>query len=106
MNRILFEQLIESILDGKEGEERAKHGMELIQLPFSKEEEVWFEAYLSEGKGRNLPGAEDMLRIRRTVAGRTRAIADSSNGFGANTSDGMDWSSLGGSWEQGSMIAR
>ncbi|KAL8957853.1 MAG: hypothetical protein Q9193_004978 [Seirophora villosa] len=106
MNRILFEQLIESILDGKEGQERAKHGTELIQLPFSKEEEVWFEVYLSEGKGRNLPGAEDMLRIRKTVTGRTRAIADSSNGFAANTSDGMDWSSLGGSWEQGSMIAR
>ncbi|KAL8973738.1 MAG: hypothetical protein Q9197_002025 [Variospora fuerteventurae] len=94
--RVLFEQLIGSTLDEKEGEERARHSMELIQLPFSKEEEVWFETYLSEGRGKNLPDAGETLRIRNMITGRTRAITDSGNRFGANSNDRMDWSSLGG----------
>ncbi|KAI4137550.1 MAG: hypothetical protein L6R39_007221 [Caloplaca ligustica] len=51
-HRRLFEQLIGAVLDGKEGEDRAGRSVELIHLPFSKEEETWFGAYLSDGKGR------------------------------------------------------
>lgn len=105
-HRRLFEQLIGAVLDGKEGEDRAGRSVELIHLPFSKEEETWFGAYLSDGKGRGLPGAEDTLSVRRIVVGRPGAVAQSGGGFGSKNHDSMDWSSLGSSFEQGSMTAR
>ncbi|KAI4130286.1 MAG: hypothetical protein LQ338_001824 [Usnochroma carphineum] len=105
-HRMLFEQLISIVLGGKEGEERARRSVEMIHLPFNEKEEVWFEAYLSEGKGGDLPGAEDTLSVRKMVTGQASAIADSATGFGFKNNDGMDWSSLGSSFEHGSMTAR
>ncbi len=105
-HRSLFEQLINDILDAPEGDDRARKSVELIHLPFSGEEEAWFDAYLGQGRVRKLPGAEDTLSVRRTLTSRSGAVADSDKGFGAKSSDGMDWSSLGDSVEGGSVMAR
>ena len=98
IHRTLFEQLIGSILDGAEGDHRARRSVELIHLPFSKEEEGWFEAYLSNGRGKDLPGAEDTLAMRKTITGRTGA--DQSREAGPKNGDRMDWSSLTNSYEK------
>ncbi|KAL8901145.1 MAG: hypothetical protein Q9207_005348 [Kuettlingeria erythrocarpa] len=105
-HRSLFEQLINDVLDAPEGDDRARKSVELIHLPFSGREEAWFDAYLGQGRGKNLPGAEDTLSVRRTMTSRSGAVADSDKDFGAKSSDGMDWSSLGASVEGGSMMAR
>ncbi|KAL8928499.1 MAG: hypothetical protein Q9208_001733 [Pyrenodesmia sp. 3 TL-2023] len=105
-HRSLFEQLINDVLDGPEGEDRARKSVELIHLPFSGEEEIWFDAYLGQGRGKNLPGAEDTLSVRRTITSRSAVIADSDKGLGAKSSDGMDWSSLGSSFERGSISVK
>lgn len=104
-HRTLFEQLIGAVLDGNEGDDRARRSMELIHLPFCKEEELWFESHLSGGDGRDLPGAEEILSVRKIATGQTGAVAGSGRSFEAKSNDGMDWSSLGSSYDRGSMTA-
>ncbi|KAL9591555.1 MAG: hypothetical protein Q9179_007606, partial [Wetmoreana sp. 5 TL-2023] len=72
----LFEQLISIVLDTPEGEDRARRSVELIYLPFEKEEERWFEAYLTDGEGRKIPRAKDALGVRGLAIGRTSATTD------------------------------
>ncbi|KAL8718966.1 MAG: hypothetical protein Q9225_003959 [Loekoesia sp. 1 TL-2023] len=98
--RGLFEQLISSVLDGAEGEDRARRSVELIHLPFSREEEIWFESYLTDGKGRDLSGAEDTLAVRKMVTGRAGTNADQGKGFRGKKAGGTDWSSLASSYEK------
>ncbi|KAL8827010.1 MAG: hypothetical protein Q9170_007184 [Blastenia crenularia] len=99
-HRGLFEQLVGGVLDGVEGEERARRSVELIYLPFSKKEEVWFEAYLTGGEGRELSGADDTLAVRKMVVGRSSAIAGEEKGSVESKSNGMGWSSMRSSYEK------
>ncbi|KAL8735530.1 MAG: hypothetical protein Q9166_000698 [cf. Caloplaca sp. 2 TL-2023] len=101
----LFEQLISTVLNGLEGEERVRRSVELIHLPFSKDEESWFEAFLTDEKGRNLPGAKDTLAVRASATGRSTAVAAQNGGYGTKGDHAMEWSSLGSSFEQGSMTS-
>ncbi|KAL8684032.1 MAG: hypothetical protein Q9186_000062 [Xanthomendoza sp. 1 TL-2023] len=103
--RKLFKQLIHTVLDGPEGEDRARRSVELIHLPFSKEEEAWFEALLTDGEGRDLHGAKDMLAVRAIATGKSRPTAEQGAGYGAQSDHAMDWSSLGSSYGQDSMTS-
>ncbi|KAL9002901.1 MAG: hypothetical protein Q9188_004192 [Gyalolechia gomerana] len=99
-HRKLFEILIGSVLDGLEGEDRARRSVELIHLPFSKEEEIWFEAYLTDGRGKKLPGAADTLAMRKMVTGQTLGTDGQGNGLGRKKNGGSGWSSLASSYER------
>ncbi|KAL9603710.1 MAG: hypothetical protein Q9219_001029 [cf. Caloplaca sp. 3 TL-2023] len=99
-HRNLFEQLVHAILDEVEGEDRARRSVELIYLPFGREEEIWFETYLASEKGRDRSGAEDMLGVRKMVTGRAGASVGQSQGSGGKTTGGTGWSSLASSYEK------
>ncbi|KAI4242968.1 MAG: hypothetical protein L6R42_010862 [Xanthoria sp. 1 TBL-2021] len=104
-HRKLFEQLIYIVFSGPEGENRARRSVELIHLPFSKEEEAWFGAYLTDGEGKNLHGAKDACKVRTVATGKSNAIAGRADAYGDKSDHLMDWSSLGSSYEQGSMTS-
>ncbi|KAL9027241.1 MAG: hypothetical protein Q9196_004205, partial [Gyalolechia fulgens] len=92
-HRKLFEILVGSVLDGLEGDDKARRSMELIYLPFSDEEELWFEAYLANGGGKNLPAAGDTLAMRKMVTGRSFAAEDQRKDLGGKKNGGSGWSS-------------
>ncbi|KHJ35386.1 putative ccch zinc finger domain protein [Erysiphe necator] len=58
-----FELLIHLVLDQSPGDVGEKC-LELINLPFTSQEEVWFEEYLLLKDGRTLKGAKDVLMMR------------------------------------------
>jgi Nuclear pore complex assembly len=61
--RQMFETLIASVLSSPAGERTAKRATELVNLPFTQEEERWFEVYLTVGDGKGLKRANDTLMI-------------------------------------------
>ncbi|KAL8854010.1 MAG: hypothetical protein Q9221_001133 [Calogaya cf. arnoldii] len=104
-HRQLFEQLIYTVFSGPAGENRAKRSVELIHQPFTREEEAWFGAYLIAGKGKNLHGAKDAYKVRTAATGKSSPIAGSAGTYGDKSDHLMEWSSLGSSYEQGSMTS-
>jgi hypothetical protein len=66
----LFDKLLHLVLHEPLGEKAAAHGLELINLPFSKEEERLFEHYMTEGDGKRVPRARDFVMMRRVGTGK------------------------------------
>lgn len=63
---ILFNQLAGTALGGGgRGDELSNEVRELLFFPFDKEEDQWLEEFLSNGDGRSLKRAKDMLLLRR-----------------------------------------
>ncbi|OJD23919.1 hypothetical protein ACJ73_04728 [Blastomyces percursus] len=95
-HRDLLEQLIIFVLSTtKLGETRAKRAMELINLPFSAEEERWFEDCLLTGKARHLPGAKDTVMMRRVATGRLQDLnAGGLEALGGRKIEGLNWDDL------------
>ena len=73
IHRTLFEKLILFIHSKSSGALKAGRGVELISLPLGEEEETWFRAYL-ECMGSRLSGANDTLKMRDIVIGRSGNI--------------------------------
>ncbi|CAI6338924.1 unnamed protein product [Periconia digitata] len=67
--------------------------VELAGLPFDEEEEKWLEAFLTEGRGRMLPGAEDTIIMRRLANGNFRDVAGQKGPKGRKI-DGVTWDLL------------
>ncbi|KUI71863.1 Protein ELYS [Cytospora mali] len=68
--RLLFQQLIASVLEGRGSVDTATRATELVSLPLDSAEEQWFEEYLTSGDGRKLRKAKDTVLMRRMVTGR------------------------------------
>jgi hypothetical protein len=61
--RKMFETLIASVLNSPAGDRTANRAAELVNLPFTQEEEDWFEFFLTVGDGKGLKRANDTLMI-------------------------------------------
>ena len=61
----LFKRLVTAVLDSSQGDEITAQASELVFLPFDATEDALFEDYLSNGEGRSLRRAKDMLLVRR-----------------------------------------
>lgn len=66
----MFEALLRLVLHEPLGEKAAARGVELANLPFTKEEEKFFEHYLTNGGGSRVPRARDYVMMRRVGTGR------------------------------------
>ncbi|KAL8657019.1 MAG: hypothetical protein Q9226_002346, partial [Calogaya cf. arnoldii] len=55
--------------------------------------------------GKNLHGAKDAYKARTAATGKSSPIAGRANIYGDKSDHLMDWSSLGSSYEQGSMTS-
>lgn len=66
--------------------------VDFTSLPFDEEEEKWLEAFLTMGRGRKLPGAEDTVIMRRIAGGRLRDVTE--KGPRGRKIDGVNWEVL------------
>jgi hypothetical protein len=91
--RHMFEMLISLVLNNSSHDTVADRSMELVNLPFTAEEEGWFEDYLSNGEGRTIRKASDTLVIRKIGTGRfTESLAV--EGLNVRAIGGLDWNTL------------
>lgn len=68
--KILFEQLMASVLEARGSVDTATRATELVSLPLDSAEEQWFQEFLTNGEGRKLRKAKDTVLMRRVVTGR------------------------------------
>lgn len=75
-HRHLFEFLISLTIHNSPKQTIAERSVELVNLPFSPEEEEWFEEYLEHGDGRSLAKSKDTLMMRKIGTGKfTESLA-------------------------------
>ena len=76
------------------GKLRSDRAVELISLPFDGEEQLWFEQFLLEGKGKPLFGAKDTVIMRYMALGQNHKAQSVSKEVKERRIDNMNWASL------------
>ncbi|KAJ9666456.1 hypothetical protein H2201_003378 [Coniosporium apollinis] len=99
--RMLFEGLIETALAHLPSSKRADAAIELLNLPFSPEEEVWFETFLLEGKGRSLHGARDAVVARWIAVGKIAEAWEATRNMSGRRYEGVSWEGIREGLERG-----
>jgi hypothetical protein len=97
----MFEMLISLVLNNSTSHTVADRSVELVNLPFTPEEEGWFEEYLLNGEGRSIRKSKDTLMMRRIGTGN---FTESLGLKGINTAwpiGGLDWGVLSDGIEDG-----
>lgn len=72
----------------------------MVNLPFSAEEEEWFERYLLKGDGRLLKKGKDTLMMRKIGTGKFNEFW-SVEGVSGRTYGGIEWNVIGGGIQDG-----
>ena len=89
----MFEMLISLVLKNSPKDAIADRSVELINLPFTAEEEQWFEEYLQKGEGRLIQTAKDTLMMRRLGTGEFKESLELQHKGGRGIA-GLDWQKL------------
>lgn len=96
----MFQMLIALVLNNSSAETVAERSVELVNLPFTAEEDAWFEDYLLRGDGRALKKGKDTLMMRKIGTGNfTQSL--SLKGINNRSVGGLDWGTLSGAVEDG-----
>jgi hypothetical protein len=100
MQRHMFQMLIALVLNNSSPDSVADRSVELVNLPFTPEEEAWFEDYLLHGDGRALKKGRDTLMMRMIGTGN---FTDSLSLKSIHNRPivGLDWGKLSGAVEGG-----
>jgi Nuclear pore complex assembly len=93
-HRRLLEKLVVSIHEEEASEARAERALQLIGLPFTAEEEAWFEDCLLHGAAAKLPGAKDSVLMRRLAMGSTQSGPASITRLKGSKIDGVNWDDI------------
>ncbi|KKY23226.1 hypothetical protein UCRPC4_g02954 [Phaeomoniella chlamydospora] len=93
-HRQLFERLIVSIHTHRTGEDRATRAIELVALPFTAEEEAWFEECLLYGSAQQYQNAKDTLIVRRIALGKDPGGIGALDRNRGPKIDGTNWDDL------------
>ena len=89
-HRDMLEDLVVHALSG-DVKGRAERAVQLLHLPLSEVEEVWFDDCLIRGKASQLQGAPDTVMMRRVALGRSgQGQADLARLSGRRV-DGANW---------------
>lgn len=96
----MFEMLISLVLNNSSSNTIADRSVELVNLPFTSEEEGWFEEYLLNGEGRTIRKSKDTLMMRKIGTGRFRESL-ALKGINTRPIRGMDWGTLSDAIEDG-----
>lgn len=99
--RHMFEMLISLVLNNSPSNTIADQSVELVNLPFTPEEEGWFEEYLLNGEGRTIRKAKDTLMMRRIGTGRFTESLALSKDINSRSVGGMNWATLSDAVEDG-----
>lgn len=89
----MFEMLIALVLNNSSKDTIADRSIELLSLPFTKEEEEWFEDYLLRGDGRKIRNAHDTVMMRRVGTGSFKESLELQH-KGGRGMEGLDWQKL------------
>jgi len=89
----MFEMLISLVLSNSPKDTIADRSVELVNLPFNKEETEWFEEYLLKGDGRSIKSANDTLMMRRLGTGNFKESLELHHKGGRGIG-GLDWQKL------------
>jgi len=96
----MFLMLISLVLNNSPTQTIAARSVELVSLPFTAEEEVWFEEHLLHGEGRAIRKAKDTVMMRRIGTSKfTESLA--MQGLTSRAIGGLDWEQLSGAVQQG-----
>jgi hypothetical protein len=98
--RHMFQMLVSLVLNNSSAETIADRSVELVNLPFTAEEDAWFEDYLLRGDGRALKKGKDTLMMRKIGTG-SFAQSLSLKGINNRPIGGLDWGTLSGAVEDG-----
>ena len=90
----LFEQLVLSIHDEDASEARAQRALQLIGLPFTEEEETWFEESLLHGRAAKSLGAKDSVLMRRLATGNLHTGSSTVDRLKGSKIDGVNWEDI------------
>ncbi|TAQ85841.1 hypothetical protein B7494_g5844 [Chlorociboria aeruginascens] len=96
----MFEMLISLVLNNSTNGTAADRSVELVNLPFTKEEESWFEGYLLRGEGRSIRKGKDAVMMR-TIGTGNFAESLSIKGINGRVIGGLDWAALSGAIRNG-----
>lgn len=89
----MFEKLLSIVIHEPVGKNAAARGTELVNLPFTPEEEKRFEEYLIQGAGKRVQRSRDFVMMRRIATGRfSEALAV--NVEGSKAIGGLNWERL------------
>lgn len=92
--------LISLVLNNSLAETVADRSVELVNLPFTAEEDAWFEDYLLRGDGRTLKKSKDTMMMRKIGTGNfteSLSLKVTNN----RPIAGLDWGTLSGAVEDG-----
>ena len=89
----MFDTLLSLIIQEPVGKGAAARGTELVNLPFSPEEEKRFEDYLINGPGKRVQRSRDFVMMRRIATGRFSEALNVST-EGSKAVGGLNWQKL------------
>jgi len=96
----MFLMLISLVLNNSPSQTIAARSVELISLPFTAEEEAWFEEHLLHGEGRAIRKAKDTVMMRRVGTSKfTESLT--MQGLTSRAIGGLDWEQLSGAVQEG-----
>jgi len=93
-HRMLFEELILSIHQEEPSPARAERATLLVGMPFTEDEEAWFEDYLLHGKGATCHGAKDSVVMRRVATGRSLSDVKELDRLREENLGGIGWDNV------------
>ena len=85
--------LIAVVLHNSTPDTVADRSVELVNLPFTHEEDDWFEDYLLRGEGRTLRKSGDTWMMRKIGTGKFSESL-SVKGLSNRSISGLDWGTL------------
>jgi hypothetical protein len=89
----MFGMLVSLVLNNSSNKTVADRSVELVNLPFTQEEEEWFEEYLLRGEGQSIKKGRDTLMMRWIGTGNfTESL--SLKGMNTRAIGGLDWGTL------------
>lgn len=101
IHKQLFEMLISEVFqDYQKPEQMGDRSVELVNLPFASDEELWFEEYLTHGDGRSLRRAADTVMMRKIAIGKFESALNVNGTYSKNL-DGVSWDSIADGLEDG-----
>ena len=93
-HKTYFEKLVYMIYSADAGPQRSEKALLLISIPFSDEEEQWFEECLLRGAASKLPHASDTVLMRRMALGKVTGTNSDLNRLTGDKIGGVNWEDI------------
>ena len=90
-HKSLFEDLVVAVHSEGGSEARADRALTLLSLPFTEEEEAWFEECLLYGKGASCKQAKDSVMMRRIAMAKDYEGLGTLDRLRGHKVNGVNW---------------